>query len=265
MITNNLSNEQYHGAEGVSRSTLWNMFSRTPAHAMFSERKSSDAMSFGSAAHMAILEPSVFDKTYARLPDGYNGTTRAGKEAKAAIEADRKIPLKPDDYDAVKSLAANVWSVDIVKKALSGSQFEQSAFWNDETTGLVCKCRPDAYNPSLRIMVDAKTTVNASVAEFAKSIAKYGYHMQQSYYRDGWQLAGGGDVDAFIFIAIESEKPYAFSIYELDVEDEEIGRAIYRNTLIEYARCKELNVWPAYPQGVQRISLPKWARTSEVL
>lgn len=258
-VYSDLSNEQYHASEGVSRSTLWTMHTKTAAHARFATHEETEAMAFGTAVHMGVLQPSIFGHHYGRLPNGHNGTTKAGKEAKAEIEAAGLIALKSDKYDSIISMREKLWREPLISKALTGAMFEHSAYWNDATTNVLCKVRPDAYNPDLKIMIDLKTTEDASSKGFAKSIANYGYHFQQAWYRDGWAKAGGGAVEAFIFIAIEKEQPLAYSIFELDAESEEVGRAAYKQALLNYAKCREENVWPSYPSGVQQISLPIWA------
>lgn len=256
----NLTNEEYHASEGVSRSTLWNLYNKTPAHAKFATTKQTEAMAFGTAVHMGVLEPDRFQHFYGQLPEGNDARTKAGKAAVQELEAAGLIPLTFERYNGIIAIRNAVWKEPIISKALAGSQFEHSAYAQDATTGLLVKCRPDAYHPGLRIMLDLKTTQDASREGFSKSIANFGYHVQQAFYSDVWQNAGGGDVDAFIFLAVEKEAPFAYSIYELDAEDEEIGRAIYRNSLVRYAQCAATNAWPAYPNGVQPIALPAWAR-----
>ena len=55
----------------------------------------------------------------------------------------------------------------------------------------------------------------------------YGYAVQEAYYTDVWQMAGGGKVAAFCFACIEKEPPYAVALYELDANAVDEGSAIY--------------------------------------
>jgi len=259
-IYSDLSNEQYHGGEGISKSGLWKLHTKSPAHYRAEVMEETDAMKFGTAAHMALLEPEKLERFYARLPDAYDGRTKAGKDLLAAIEASGVVALKAAEFDAVLAIRDKLHAEPLIKKALAGAQFEYSAYWIDDVTGELCRCRPDAYNPGLRLMVDLKTTVDASPSAFPKSVANFGYHMQQAWYRDGWEAAGGGEVDAFVFIAVEKTAPFAYAIYDLNPTDEAIGRMLCREALDKYAACKRADDWPAYPTGVQSLSLPAWAR-----
>lgn len=256
----NISNEQYHGGEGISKTGLWTLYSQTPAHFIGADRKNTKAKTFGAAAHMAVLEPHLLERTYGRLPNGHNGTTVAGKAATQAVKEAGLIPLKADEYDATLKIRDLLHADPLVQRLINGAVYEQSAYWIDEETGELCRCRPDIYNPALRMMADVKTTRDASAYRFAKDIEDYGYHVQDPFYSDGWTAAGGGDVDAFVFITIESEAPHLFQIYELSELDKQQGRDIYRQALRRYADCKRQGVWPGYAGGVQEISRPRWAQ-----
>jgi hypothetical protein len=254
-----ISNEQYHAGPGISKSGLWTIYSETPAHFVGKEFKDTKAKTFGSAAHMAVLEPDLLERTYGRLYEGHNGATTQGKAANQAFREQGIIPLKYDEYNSVLTIRDKLHADPLIQKLVSGAVYEKSAYWIDEETGELCRCRPDIYNPNLRMMGDVKTTRDASSFGFAKAIEEYGYHVQDPFYGDGWELAGGGDVDAFVFIAIESEAPHLFQIYELDISDKEQGRMIYRQALRRYADCKRTGLWPGYAGGVQPITRPRWA------
>ena len=251
--------ELYHSSAAVNKSKLWKLHTRTPAHTQVDEEQT-DAMRFGSAVHTALLEPHLLERQYARLPDSFDGRTKAGKDMVAQADQAGLIAMKAAEYDSVLAIRDKLHAEPLIQKALAGAQFEHSAYWTDAETGIECRCRPDAYNPALGIMLDLKTTQDASLSGFAKAIANYGYHMQQAWYRDGWELAGGGNVDAFVFIAVEKTAPYAYAIYELNPTDEMYGRELYRQALNRYAECKQQGIWPGYQPGVQGISLPGWAK-----
>lgn len=68
-----LSNEEYHGGEGVSSTILKELITRSAAHckALMDglRRKSSASMSLGTVIHSAVLEPETFNDEYFILPD----------------------------------------------------------------------------------------------------------------------------------------------------------------------------------------------------
>jgi hypothetical protein len=259
-IIPNLSNDEYHASAGISKSGLWTIHSQTPAHFKGAIRKDSKAKAFGTAAHMAVLEPHLLERTYGRLPNGHNGTTVAGKAQTQAVREAGLIPMKADEYDAVLKIRDLLHADPLVQRLVSGAVYEQSAYWIDPDTQELCRCRPDIYNPALKMMADVKTTRDASPFYFSRDIEEYGYHVQDAFYSDGWEAAGGGDVEAFVFITVESEAPHLFQIYELSQIDKDQGRDIYRQAIKRYADCKKTGIWPGYAGGVQEISRPKWAQ-----
>lgn len=134
---------------------------------------------------------------------------------------------------------------------------ERSVYWIDEHTGELCRCRPDFWRED-DIVVDVKTTDDASPDGFAKSIANWRYDVQDPFYRDGIKAATGRDLRAFVFLAVEKKAPHAVGVYVLDQESIELGRLQYRADLNRYAECRQTNTWPGYGDKIQTISLPKW-------
>lgn len=134
---------------------------------------------------------------------------------------------------------------------------ERSVYWIDASTGELCRCRPDFWRED-DIVVDVKTTDDASPEGFAKSIANWRYDVQDPFYRDGIKAATGRSLKGFVFLAVEKKAPHAVGVYVLDAESVELGRLQYRADLDRYAECKAANQWPGYGDKIQTISLPKW-------
>lgn len=252
-----MSNDAYHSTAAISKSGLWTLHSKTPAHYKFGERKSSAAFDLGTAAHTAILEPEKLGSSIVRGPADRRGSKWT--DAQGAADYDRKLLLTAGDYDAALRIRDAAHRNPLVRKLTAGAQVERSAFWLDEETGQLCRCRPDAYSPSLRIMADVKTTADASPGKWRRSVPDYGYHMQEAMYSEGWEAAGGGEVDGFVFIAVEKETPHVVAVYELDRNAAAEGYAIYRAALTRYAECMAAGNWPGYGDGVLCLDLPKWA------
>lgn len=146
------------------------------------------------------------------------------------------------------------------------------------------------------MVVDLKTTDDASKDGFSRSIANWRYDVQHPFYLDGLQAAirqsGGvipdaavagaaelsaywidaetgvlcrcrpdfwrGSPDNFVFIAVEKKAPYAVGVYVLDAESVDLGRAQYRADLNRYAECLRTDNWPGYGDKIQTISVPGW-------
>jgi exodeoxyribonuclease VIII len=134
---------------------------------------------------------------------------------------------------------------------------EHSVYWNDPITGELCRCRPDFWRED-DVIVDLKTTDDASPEGFAKSIANWRYDVQDPYYRDGIKLATGRTIKAFVFLAVEKKFPHAVGCYVLDQESIELGRAQYRADLNRFHECRVSANWPGYGDKIQTITLPAW-------
>lgn len=154
---------------------------------------------------------------------------------------------------------------------------ERSVYWVDPDTGLLCRCRPDFWRVD-GIVVDVKTTEDASLDGFAHSISKWGYHVQHPFYLDGintmrTQYAPGDDpfalpvpveARAFVFLAVEKSAcvvdgvAKGVAVYVLDQESVALGRAEYRRDLDAYAQCDAAKHWPGYGEKIQSISVPQW-------
>ena len=287
-IIENQDIDVYHQGPGISKTGL-DLIERSPAHYHAEyldpnrpprENDETTARLVGHLAHCAILEPAEFDRRYAVLPpDAPRRPTSAQWNAKnpsadsmmamawwrewlAANEG--RTVITHDQRETALRQAESVCRLPDIRDALDRGRPEVSAYWRDPVTGVLCRCRPDwRHDAGERsvILVDVKTYSNAAPAEFARQIARMRYHVQAAYYSDGYAQAAGVDVLAFIFLAVETEYPYAASAVMLDDAALEQGRAEYRRNLDTYAACLKSGEWPGYPTGIQPVSLPAWALT----
>ena len=264
-----IPNEAYHAGPGISKSGLWKIHNSTPAHYKFEVRKEKAHFDFGEAAHLAILEPDAFEKIVYRGPDDRRGSKwKDAQEYCAITQVDHRGAKQPmllltaGDYDKVLAIRDGVHADAWINGIITGGDrmVEASGYWIDPETDVLCRCRPDLYRRDLSLIVDVKSTTDASPRQFAKSVVNYGYHAQEPFYSDGWR-ACGETVDAFVFIAWEKESPFAKVVYELPPSIVEEGRAIIRKTLPVYAECERTGEWPGYADGVQELEFPRWAYT----
>ena len=246
----------YHASPGISASGI-KLLARSPAHYRYGQRKDSPALMMGRVIDCAVLEPHLFELQYAQAPDCRRGT----KEWQAAEEAaNGKELLKPDEWKTANEIRDAVFRHPTIEKLLDGTQtIQESAYWIDPATGLLCKCRPDASRKDWRCLIDLKSTQDARAWPFSGDIKRYGYHMQASWYLDGYSIASGEQYEDFVFIALEKEPPYALMVYDLDKASIDQARREIESLMRTYQVCMERNEWPAYPAHLTPISLPKWA------
>ena len=261
----NLEIDAYHSGPGVSKTQL-DKFARSPLHfrsAIETPAPETAAMRFGRICHSWILEPHKAEVVAAPKCDK---RTKDGKATWAAFEAEAqaqgKVVVTEDEMAQLQGMQKAILDHPAASALLfnhgGGAMIEHSAFWYDTPSGELCRCRPDFLRPDF-IAVDLKTTEDASAFGFARSVAKYRYHVQAAFYSDGIRHASGHEVRAFVFLAVEKTPPYAVAVYQLDDQGVEAGRVEYKRLLLDLADCKISNKWPGYSDRVETISLPQWA------
>lgn len=256
---------EYHASPGMSNSGLGD-FAQSPLHyfALHLDPnrppvEETPAQLVGNLAHCAILEADCFAKRYVVGPDCRRGT----KEWNAFTDAHPgATAIKPDQRAVAQAQVRSVRSLPDVAKLLAIGHPEVSAFWIDQATGELCRCRPDWVHPVGDrgvILVDVKTCGNASPREFARQVGRMGYHRQAAFYSDGYEVASGQRVLGFVFVAVETAWPYAAAAVMLDDESLAKGRAEITEMLPRFAECSSADRWPGYSESIELISLPAWA------
>ena len=263
-IYTHLSGDEYHAAPGISNSGLTIIAERTPAHYIASReapRNETPAKATGKRLHSAILEPHDFERRYA-ASDKFDLRTNVGKAARAAWEEANagKIAIDPAEREQVLRVINGLMADPAVRELLDGGYKERSVFAKDPATGVLVKCRPDndITITGRRLLVDAKSTENASPEDFMWSAYRYGYFRQAPFYTDvcEWE-ASEPKPDGFFFIAFEKEPPYGHIIYEAAPRFMSRGRDAYRPALNTYAKCLESGIWPCYENEVHTLDLPE--------
>ena len=132
------------------------------------------------------------------------------------------------------------------------------SYFSEDLGGIRAKCRPDWISSDSGIVVDLKTTQDASPKGFQKSIANFGYHIQAAFYLRVLQSLGLDSYD-FKFIAIEKTAPFCVGVYRASTEMLEEGNKKVDEAINKILWCKENDSYPDYtPNEIETISLPPW-------
>jgi hypothetical protein len=221
------------------------------------------ALKNGQLVHCCVFEPDAVARRYAVKPAGMSFARKDGIAWRDALLAE--CPgveiVESDDMQRALGQARAMRSLPEVAALLTEGVGEASAFWIDRKTSELCKCRPDWTSPvgDGVILVDGKTTTDASPGAFARSIWNFDYHLQAAWYSDGFEAATGKRVHGFVFAAAESTWPHVAAAYMLDDQVLDKAREENRRLLDLYAECRRTNHWPGYQTGIQPITLPAWA------
>ena len=267
-IYRDISNNDYHAGEGLGASHLRELL-RSPLHYITrinTPIKETPAMKLGTAVHCAILEPECFEIEYIEAPV-IDRRTKDGKALWSELEQSGRIVLSSDEYTKITQMANAVRNHEIASKLISGGAAEQSVYWNQRVSSLdvpeiLCKARPDYIKPLKRgyVIADIKTTQDANVSEFPKkAYYQWLYHLQAAHYLRGFEAVTGEKVVAFMYMAIESEPPYAINVFKAGEDYLEAGKKKTQELYELYANCVANNNWPSYSSEIQKLRLPKWA------
>ena len=269
-----MTEEYYNRRKGVRRSDLWKLKS-SPAHFKYALEhpvEQTPAMAFGSAVHMAVLEPRRFRKEY--VVADFDARTKEGKALRQQYQDEGKILLTKDQGEQINGIVAAIRKHPFAKRLLQGKH-EQAHFWTDPETGEKCKCKTDCeteINGSYYV-VDLKTCASADEDEFVRDAIKFGYFMQAAMYTEGVKCDTGKDA-GFVFVAVEKEPPYAVNVLmcgedeiRLGMNGDKYGKVPGFRTLMGlYHRCRTENKWPGYEgfdNVICEISLPKWLKDED--
>lgn len=250
-----LSSEEYHADSAIGSSTLKTLAKKTPAHLRGERKKESATFDFGTALHLAVLEPEK-DLIVCGPED------RRGKkwtDLKTACDEAGKILLTDGDYSRVMAARDSIFAHSECVRFFEGEyNTEVSIFgqWQEQR----CKIRPDLWHKEHHVFLDLKTCVSASPEAFSRSAADYGYHIQAAFYTAVYNaLYWENPVDRFIFLCVEKEPPYAVALYELDEETMKEGLLLALNSLAIYEACQKKQEWPGYSKNIEKISIPSYA------
>jgi len=273
---------EYHRREiGVCSSTVLKLLhEKTPAHYRVWVDSTHDhetpALLFGRAYHCRIFEPHRYAIDFAPEPeDAPARPTEAMRNAKKPSKSSVERVAFWNDWDATnagKTVLSRVEAnrIEAMRSALVANPLtnallfdddgenEVTIRWTDPVTGVQCKARIDRWKRRKRIGVDLKSTDDASPAGFAKSVAKYSYHIQQAHYCSGAD-AVGESFDRYLIVAQEKAPPYLAAVYALDAASESRGFELRQEAVQTMADCLTADHWPGYGPEVQELTLPAWA------
>jgi hypothetical protein len=217
----------------------------------------------GHAVHCLALEPNEFSNRFAIAPK-CDRRTNAGKAewAQFLVDCEGKELLDDQQYEdalgCVQALNNHPEFATIMAQPRRVEvPFEFDLF------GHRFKAKPDCIVDSMRLILDIKTTDDASPHRWQWSAVDYGYHRQNSIYREALR-SDTGEWYRFIFAVVEKPKPSTrgipptVALYELDDATIEMGCDDTLGLVREYERRLEENNWQQpYSSGIVPLRLPK--------
>lgn len=211
----------------------------------------------GKAVHNLLLGEGSFWAHHVTSPyDDFR--TKAAREWRDEMHAAGKVIVTEEMVFQIRGMAKAVAQSDTAPELFDGF-VEHSLFWKDWKTGVWLKSRPDVIPTSSNMLVDLKTTDNASTDAVIKSITNYGYDIQAALAVDGMKQVLDREITNFWFVFVEKDPPFAISVVEIDRDWILNARQRTRRGLDMFQRCLTEGEWPAY--GPPRtVFMPDWMR-----
>lgn len=280
VLVQNLTIEDYHALGDVSRFGKNAIFSKSGLTDMFcplkfkhyhvdmGEKKTTDALAVGNAAHILALEPELFDSKFHVLPDGCIRNEKHSAYQEQLTIANGRQCLTAKDYDMIQGLAKSLANNKISNVLLDAKgKIEASIIWKDLDTGLSLKTRPDFLRDD-GVAVDLKTCITAQPEAFARASYDKGYDISVAMTFEGYKALTGVDLQDYIFLAVEKEPPFVIEAYNsftpFDKGDPSqmtyyaVGEWRLRALLDKLLESLNKNKWNSYVGKITPMSVPSW-------
>ena len=262
MLKDGITNAEYHGSGELSRSTAWSLLQTCPAKVRYDmnhPKPSSPALVIGSGFHTATLEPEKLDDEFAVKPSEIDGQGPRTKHYKESFELMQKSEpnkqwLAPADYDLILEMAGSALDNPVLRHYMADIDKVVEGTGYFEMEGAKCKVRPDLYIPGAGVVIDLKSTQDASNRGFTKSVRQFGYLFQACWYMHALRLLGEKPKQ-FVFIAVEKTAPYATAAYTIKESDINKQFSNMERACQLWATCQSSGIWPGYSDMVETLDL----------
>lgn len=271
VVSTSDSPEQYHAYKAVSNSGIAQLLKCPALFKAWSDgalQEETEALLCGSVFHCLALEPESFhDRYHVKIHDG---KTAAGKKEKEAAADAGVVMITAKMHAASQAMADAARRHPLVGKLLKApqAQREVSVYWEEKVDGvsIPCKARIDLLAPLPGfglVACDLKSTTDAKPETLQKSILKWGYHRQASWYRRALAVAGMPS-EVFVLIFVEKTPPHIVTVANVAPAAVMRGHAECEVALATYAECAKANLWPCYTNDILELDLPEWAYNTAI-
>ncbi len=260
--------EQYHRNPAIGSSMLKKILESPKRYkAEFIDkkivRKETAALNFGSAIHLALLEPQIFLKRYAVEPDVRRNTNVYKDWRDAVLASDpNAVIVSQDDMDNLQGMIESVLEHPKVSAMLRKGVPEQSIYQEVQVENgvIAAKVRPDWLHENGDI-IDLKSCRDAGFSEFRRQAYELDYHVSAAFYHHVVELEyGKKDGREFWYVALEKTCPWDVAIYRANDLHLGRGEADWRKAVWLYNQCVATGKWPGKQEAAQDLDLPGYAQ-----
>lgn len=219
-----------------------------PADFMYdfkNEKITTAAMLDGLAFHWRVFEEKKYLSNVKFLEGRLKTTKKVGND----------IYIHPDKGIEFENMYSSIKKSEVTKNLLSSGCSEVTIFWNDPEMGIPCKARLDWINEKHKIITDLKTTADARLFGFTRSVVKYKYYWQAYWYKEGMGVVTG-EPYLFWFLCIEGSPYYHFKRRRLPSSELLKAENQIRDLKFLFRECLDKDSWPGWEDDLEDIILP---------
>lgn len=252
--------DTYHELPGLNWSRLKYVLEspRAYRHAVDNPPSETPAMAFGTAVHMAVLEPERAAVELITAPPEYLTATGLLSTAKAAKDWIGTLPadaivLTPAQRIAIDTVCKHLAEHASAKEWLASAHHREHVLtWQETSAKIDCKACVDAWGNGL--LLDVKTWAprgRFTPQAFMREALSRKYLGQLGWYFRGLEAAGQ-PVHRMGWVVIQSTAPHDVMVLELDVDafDYAIEEAQEAIDLFHLWSSEGMPAHGAYPEAV---------------
>lgn len=252
--------EDYRSLDGINASSLKVGYAKSllhMRHVMTHESESTDAMTFGTMVHMAVLEPC----NYALNVSVWRGGRCAGKDWEAfKLANERTAIIKADDHERITAIVDVVNRCKFARDLITNSEHEVTIQWETKEYGKA-KARIDGVCFDGAIY-DLKTTSN--IANFAADFCRMNYDLQMGWYRAGADATNPMKRRAVYIIAVESAPPYDVAVYRVPSNALQVGYERAVTVALAYRKAEQSGIWTGVQSEIGgQLEMPAWYESAD--
>lgn len=210
-----------------------------------------DSMLFGSGPEIVRIEADDF-------------RTKLAKEARDEARSRGAIPIIARKLDELAEVAQSMRERILDAGIELSGHSQVTIIW--KVGNVWCRGRLDHWFPQQRLILDLKSTYDASPAGVEKSMNAYGADIQWAAYTSGMvalvpELAG---LVKMRFVYSEPTAPFAVTIAEPDGTLQELGNRRWRRALSLWEVSTTSGIFPGYSKEILRVAAKPWLLTADM-
>lgn len=209
---------------------------------------------FGNAFELALLSPEeykskVVDESVIMDELFDSEKPRATKRYKEWVAGqDGKYIISIEDKITIEEMLVSCSSDKTISRLIENIEYNYSLCWVSDD-GLQLKARPDICKAKKNVVVNLKTTTDASPSSFSKDMVNFDYPFQATHEIEGCLRSGFMDsVDNYYWLVVEKNRPHNAVLYEFMPEDRQACKFAYDEVMSRVARAVHHNHFGGYEE-----------------